>query len=50
MVARKEMFDFDSRKMKIQEDTFYTARQREWDRFRPATANEQKKKENAIIY
>ena len=44
-MARKEMFDFACRRMKIQEDTFYTTRQREWDRFRSATVNGQKKKE-----
>ena len=50
-MANKEMFGFVCRKMKIQEDTFYTTRQRERDQFHPATVNGQKKKkENAIIY
>ena len=42
-MANKEMFGFVCRKIKIQEDTFYTTRQRERDQFHPATVNGQKK-------
>lgn len=49
-MVRRQMFDFVCRKMKIQEDTFYTTKQRDWDQFRRATANEQKKKDNANLW
>ena len=45
-MANKEMFDFVCRKIKIQADTFYTARRRGLDQFQPATANGQNGKKH----
>ena len=43
-IVHKVMFHFVYRQLKIQEDTFYTTIEREWDQLQPATANGHAKK------